>query len=84
MSGHSFRLKRRGGIEKAVICPDDVDPNEWIAVHSRFVARASLLAIDFYNDVNILFGVVQEECTTYSCPIMSAGEKYCFHSRYER
>lgn len=33
------------------------------------------IAIDFYNDINIIFGVVQEECTNYSCPIMSAGEK---------
>ena len=26
----------RGGIEAAVVCPEDVDPNEWIAVHGTF------------------------------------------------
>lgn len=31
------------------------------------------LVIDFYNDVNLIFSVVQDECTTYTCPIMSAG-----------
>ena len=24
-----------------------------------------------------MFDVVQDECTNYSCPIMSAGEQYC-------
>ena len=33
------------------------------------------LVLDFYNDINLIFSVVQDECTTYSCPIMSAGSK---------
>lgn len=68
--------RNRGGIQAAVVCPEDVDPNEWIAVHGRSCCWCLCVAIDFYNDINIIFGVVQEECTNYSCPIMSAGEKY--------
>ena len=72
----------REGIELAVICPEDVDPNEWIAVHGNRLLSWSSLALDFYNDVSILYGVVQEECTRYSCPIMSAGQtcSACFFS----
>ena len=43
-----------------------------------FCVFHKFVAIDFYNDVNLLFGVVQDECTNYSCPIMSAGEKCVF------
>ena len=43
-----------------------------------FFEFLKFVAIDFYNDVNLLFGVVQDECTNYSCPIMSAGEKCVF------
>lgn len=34
------------------------------------------VAIDFYNDANMLFSIVQDDCTTFSCPIMSAGERW--------
>lgn len=54
---------RKKGIDAAVICPEGIDPNEWIAVH----------VIDFYNDVIMLFSVIQYECTSYSCPSMTAG-----------
>lgn len=27
----------REGIANAVVCPDDIDKNEWIAVHGRFL-----------------------------------------------
>jgi MOB kinase activator 1 len=32
--------------------------------------------IEFYNEINLLYGTVQEFCTPESCPIMSAGPKY--------
>ena len=39
-----------------MVCPEGVDPNEWIAVHS------------------ICPTLLKDECTTYSCPVMSAGK----------
>lgn len=66
----------REGIANAVICPEDVDCNEWIAVHGReLAAKLTPLAVDFYNDIAVLYGVVHDECTAETCPFMSAGEK---------
>ena len=31
---------------------------------------------DFYNNLNLFYGVVAECCTTHSCPTMSAGPVY--------
>lgn len=33
-------------------------------------------AVDFFNQVNILFGTLTEFCTPSTCPTMSAGPKY--------
>lgn len=57
-----------------MVCPDGVDPNEWIAVHSICTTLSSFLAIDFYNDIIMIYNSVKEECTVYSCPVMSAGK----------
>ena len=40
--------------------------NEWLAVNT----------IEFYNDINVLYGILTEFCTAESCPTMSAGPKY--------
>jgi len=40
--------------------------NDWIAVH----------VVDFFNRINLLYGVVSEYCTNESCPVMSGGPKY--------
>lgn len=37
------------------------------------------LAVDFFNQINMLYGTVTEFCTEKSCPIMSAGKKYEYH-----
>lgn len=29
----------------------------------------------FFNDINLLYGAVQENCTNFSCPHMTAGTK---------
>lgn len=36
-------------------------------------------AVDFFNQINMLYGTVTEFCTEDSCPIMSAGPKYEYH-----
>ncbi len=33
------------------------------------------LAVDFFNQINMLYGTITEQCTTESCPVMSAGPK---------
>ncbi|KAL0371953.1 UNVERIFIED_CONTAM: MOB kinase activator-like 1A [Sesamum calycinum] len=34
------------------------------------------LAVDFFNQVNLLYGTLTEFCTPENCPTMSAGPKY--------
>lgn len=37
------------------------------------------VAVDFFNQINMLYGTITEFCTEDSCPIMSAGPKYEYH-----
>lgn len=37
------------------------------------------LAVDFFNQINMLYGTITEFCTEESCPVMSAGRKYEYH-----
>jgi len=55
-----------GDLKSAVQLPPGEDLNEWLAVN----------IIDFFNQINLLFGTVQEFCSEKSCPKMSAGSKY--------
>lgn len=54
-----------GNLRRAVMLPDGEDLNEWLAVNT----------VDFFNQINMLYGTVAEFCTAESCPIMSAGPK---------
>lgn len=38
-----------------------------------------LTAVDFFNQINMLYGTITEFCTEESCSIMSAGPKYEYH-----
>jgi len=53
-------------IGEAVVLPKGEDLNEWLSVHT----------LDFYNEVSLLYGTVQEFCTEENCPVMSAGPKW--------
>lgn len=35
----------------------------------------SFLAVDFFNQINMLYGTITDFCTEESCPVMSAGPK---------
>lgn len=35
--------------------------------------------MDFFNQINMLYGTITEFCSEDSCPIMSAGPKYEYH-----
>jgi hypothetical protein len=53
-------------LKETVKLPQDEDLNDWIAVH----------AVDFFNRINLLYGVVSDYCTDDCCPTMSGGPKY--------
>lgn len=56
------------GIDLAdcVRLPKDEDLNDWIAIH----------LVDFFNRINLLYGVISEYCTDETCKLMSGGPKY--------
>jgi MOB kinase activator 1 len=55
-----------GNLRDAVSLPEGEDENEWLAVNT----------VDFFNEINLLYGVIAEFCTEQACPIMCAGPKY--------
>jgi len=58
-----------GNLSQAVKLPDGEDLSEWVAVNT----------VDFYNQINMLYGTIQDYCTEESCSIMTAGPKYEYH-----
>ena len=58
-----------GNLRLAVKLPEGEDVDEWIAVNT----------VDFFNQINMLYGTITEFCTEDGCPIMSAGPKYEYH-----
>ncbi|XP_017492238.1 PREDICTED: MOB kinase activator-like 3, partial [Rhagoletis zephyria] len=42
------------------------DQCDWIAVH----------VVDFFNRINLIYGIVTDYCTDETCPKMSGGQKY--------
>ncbi|KAE8699903.1 MOB kinase activator-like 1B [Hibiscus syriacus] len=55
-----------GNLREAVRLPPGEDLNEWLAVNT----------VDFFNQVNLLYGTLTEFCTAENCPTMTAGPKY--------
>ncbi|KHJ90579.1 hypothetical protein OESDEN_09576 [Oesophagostomum dentatum] len=49
----------------AVRLPPNENLDDWIAVHT----------VDFFNRINLMYGVIAEVCTKESCPTMSGGSK---------
>ncbi|KAF8980224.1 MOB kinase activator 1B [Entomortierella lignicola] len=58
-----------GNLRLAVHLPEGEDLNEWLAVNT----------VDFFNQINMLYGTITEFCTPQDCPVMSAGPKYEYH-----
>jgi hypothetical protein len=65
-------------LKETVKLPKDEELNDWIAVH----------VVDFFNRINLLYGVISDYCTDETCPVMSGGPKYeylwCDHERYKK
>ena len=49
---------------------------EWRCTFSNYVLCVGFTAVDFFNQVNLLYGTLTEFCTVENCPTMSAGPKY--------
>lgn len=59
-------LGSQGVLNQAVKLPRGEDENEWLAVH----------CVDFYNQINMLYGTITEFCSPQSCPRMIATNEY--------
>jgi len=55
-----------GDLREAVKLPPHEDKNEWIAVST----------VDFFNQINLLYGSIAQFCTKEECPVMCAGQKF--------
>ncbi|ODV75287.1 Mob1p CYBJADRAFT_166042 [Cyberlindnera jadinii NRRL Y-1542] len=53
-------------LAQAVKLPRDENLNEWLAVH----------VVDFYNQINMLYGTITEFCSPSTCPRMIATTEY--------
>jgi len=53
-------------IRNAVKLPTNETFEDWLAVHT----------VEFFNRINLLYGVLADSCTPASCPTMSGGSKY--------
>ncbi|XP_044011298.1 MOB kinase activator 1B isoform X1 [Aphidius gifuensis] len=89
---HAAATLGSGNLRLAVMLPEGEDLNEWVAVNSKFniinniiinflinIYLFDFIAVDFFNQINMLYGTITEFCTEDSCPIMSAGPKYEYH-----
>lgn len=66
---HAAATLGSGNLRLAVMLPEGEDLNEWVAVNT----------VDFFNQINMLYGTITEFCTEENCPVMSAGPKYEYH-----
>jgi len=55
-----------GDLREAVKLPPHEDRNEWIAVST----------VDFFNQINLLYGSITQFCSKEECPVMSAGPAF--------
>ncbi|KAJ3440813.1 mob kinase activator-like [Anaeramoeba flamelloides] len=55
-----------GNIEQSVKLPEGENINDWLAMNT----------IEFQNTAKLLFQLVQERCTTETCPKMTAANDY--------
>jgi MOB kinase activator 1 len=63
---HAQATLGAGNLRDAVTLPEGEDEHEWLAVNT----------VDFFNEINLLYGIVAEFCTEQACPVMCAGPKY--------
>lgn len=59
-------LGSQNALSQAVKLPEEEDINEWLAIH----------VVEFYNQINMLYGAITEFCSPKTCPRMIATEEY--------
>ena len=74
-----------GSLRKAVKLPEGEDVNEWLAVNGiecmpqfhgkQMMADSPYSVVDFYNQINLLYGSITEFCSPQSCPEMKATDE---------
>lgn len=73
-----------GSLRKAVKLPEGEDLDEWLAVNGKERNRtntyeadqvAITAVVDFYNQINLLYGSITEFCSPQSCPEMKATDE---------
>lgn len=67
-------LGSEGVLNQAVKLPKGENENEWLAVH----------VVDFYNQINMLYGTITEFCSPTTCPRMIATNEYEYLWSFER
>uniref|UniRef100_A0A7S3CUW0 Uncharacterized protein n=1 Tax=Palpitomonas bilix TaxID=652834 RepID=A0A7S3CUW0_9EUKA len=55
-----------GNLRQAVALPAGENLNDWLAVNT----------VDFFNQINLMYGSILDFCTPDTCPVMNAGAKY--------
>lgn len=76
-----------GSLRKAVKLPEGEDLNEWLAVNgmcarqfclscSWILTPLRVVVVDFYNQINLLYGSITEFCSPQTCPEMKATDEY--------
>ncbi|EGP87692.1 uncharacterized protein MYCGRDRAFT_42543 [Zymoseptoria tritici IPO323] len=55
-----------GSLRKVVQLPEGEDRDEWLAVN----------VVDFYNQINLLYGAITEFCSPTTCPEMKATDEF--------
>lgn len=64
-------------LEDAVKCPPGRDVNDWLSMN----------IVEYYNQLNIFYSIVEEKCNAERCPHMSAGKYQYFwqdESKYKK
>lgn len=78
----------KGNFKTIVMLPKYVDIMEWVAVNGTvaiafetngLMPDVSPPVFDFFQNLNMFYGVISECCTQPSCPTMSAGPAYVFY-----
>ena len=73
-----------GSLRKAVKLPEGEDLNEWLAVNGQLSLSQHLkgarytdkrTVVDFYNQINLLYGSITEFCSPQTCPEMKATDE---------
>ena len=67
-------LGSEGVLNQAVKLPKGENENEWLAVH----------VVDFYNQINMLYGTITEFCSPETCPRMIATNEYEYLWAFEK